>query len=502
MSSPDSQSSPQPSSQSSSQSFDSQLSSSVSSASSEKTLTDKQKKLILIGISLASFMTPFGASMLNLSLPEIGAEFAVSAHALGWVSTAYLFSSVLFLVPMARLSDLAGRKKIFLIGMCLATLSPILQLFSPSFTILILLRVLDGIAMACVFSTSLPILSSIYPASKRGSVFGINVAVVYIGSSLGPVVGGIMTQTFGWRSLFLLLIPLAAAATVLVYHALKIEFIEGKGEPFDKKGALLYMITIFFVLFGLSNLPEIWAFASLAIGLITLPVFIYCTKKQAFPIMQIGLFFTNKHFSRSNFAAFLNYAGTYAATFFLSLYLQRILLQPAGTAGLILLVQPLLQAVFSPFVGKLSDRVDSRYLSTFGMLLLAAGLFCLSTLNAGSEIWHLIAYQIIVGIGFAFFASPNTSAIMGCVGRKDYSSASASLSVMRQSGMVLSMAIAMCAVSVFLGSTEMLQADTSASFLTAMKITFYIGIVLCLAGAVLSYSRGPSVREEEVCEIL
>ncbi|MDR0767310.1 MAG: MFS transporter [Methanosarcinales archaeon] len=480
------------------------MSSTAHSSGFSKTpsFTPEQKRMILIGISLASFMTPFGVSMLNLSLPEIGADFSVSAHALGWVTTAFLFSSVLFLVPMARLSDLVGRKKIFMTGMALAVISAIIQPLSPTFHILILLRVVDGIAMACIFSTTLPILSSIYPASKRGSVFGINVAVIYIGSSLGPVVGGFMTQNFGWRSLYLLLIPLAVISMVLVYRALKTDFIEGRGERFDKTGALLYMVTVFFVLFGLSNLPEMWAFASLAIGLAALPVFIYYTKNQTHPIMQIHLFFTNKRFSRSNFASFLNYAGTYSVAFFLSLYLQRILGLEAGMAGLILLSQPLLQAAFSPFVGRLSDRIDSRYLSTFGMLLLALGLFCLSTLNGETEIWHLIVYQMILGIGIAFFASPNTSAIMGCVSQKEYSSASASLSVMRQTGMVLSMAIAMSMISIFLGNTEMLQADTMPSFLMAMKTTFYIGIVLCLAGAVLSYLRGATIREEKVSEIL
>ncbi|MDL2260917.1 MFS transporter [Methanimicrococcus sp. OttesenSCG-928-J09] len=485
----------------------------VSSASSSKmpplmptptttpTLSEKQRKWVLIGISLASFMTPFGAAMLNLSLPEIGADFHVSAHSLGWVSTAYLLSSVLFLVPMARLSDLAGRKKLFLIGMVLATISAILQPFSPSFWVLVLLRTLDGLSMACVFATSLPILSSIYPASRRGLVFGINISVIYIGSSLGPVIGGIVTEYFGWRYLFLLLIPLAAVSTFLVYRALSVEFIEGKGEPFDKKGALLYMITVFCVLFGLSNLPQAWAFVLLAAGLIALPIFIIYSRKQTYPIMQIGLFFTNKRFTRSNFAAFLNYAGTYAVIFLLSLYLQRVLMLPSGTAGMILLVQPLLQAIFSPFVGKLSDRVDSRYLSTFGMLLLSVGLICLSTLNADSSICLLIVFEVLLGIGFAFFASPNTSSIMSCVSKKDYSSASASLSVMRQSGMVLSMAITMCIISVFLGSTEMIQADTIPLFLDAMKMTFYIGTVFCLAGAVLSYFRGTHVRREEVCEV-
>lgn len=465
-------------------------------------LTPFQKKMVLVGISLASFMTPFGVSMLNLSLSEIGADFGVGAYALGWVSNAYLFSSVLFLVPMARLSDLIGRKKLFLVGMCLATAAAVLEPFSPTFWVLVLLRFCDGLAMACVFGTSLPILSSIYPPSKRGSVFGINVAVVYIGSSMGPVIGGIMTSYFGWRSLFLLLIPLAVLATLTVFRYLKTEFIEGKGEPFDVKGALLYMVALFFLLLGLSNLPAAWAFVSLAAGLLLLPIFIYYVKNRPYPIMQIRLFFTNKHFTRSNFAVFMNYAGTYAVSFFLSLYLQRVLLLPADAAGLVLLVQPALQAVFSPFVGRLSDRPDSRYLSTVGMLLLAVGLFLLGSVTAETPPVNLLIYEVFLGVGFAFFASPNTSAIMNCVGRKDYSTASASLSVMRQSGMVLSMAIAMCTISVFLGSTEMLRADTVPLFLTAMRTTFYIGVCLCLGGAVLSYLRGSTTHEDDVCEIL
>ncbi|MDV0445009.1 Riboflavin transporter RibZ [Methanimicrococcus sp. At1] len=478
--------------------FNSDSNSLTSESEKMTSLTPKQRTLVLIGISLASFMTPFGVSMLNLSLPQISADFNVGAHALGWISTAYLLSSVLFLVPMARLSDLVGRKKIFLAGMTLATISATLQLFSPSFAVLILLRALDGLSMSCVFATSLPILSSIYPASKRGSVFGINISVIYIGSSLGPVVGGILTQYFGWRSLFLLLIPLAAGSAVLVARAMKIEFIESKGEPFDKTGALLYMITVFFALFGLSNLPQTWAFGLLAVGLITLPIFIAYTRKQQYPIMKVDLFFTNKHFSRSNTAAFLNYAGTYAIVFFLSLYLQRVQMFPSAAAGFILLAQPLLQAVFSPFVGRLSDRFDSRYLSTFGMLLLTGGLIGLAFLGPDSSILYLLICEIVVGIGFAFFASPNTSTIMGCVSQKDYSTASASLSIMRQSGMVLSMAIAMCVIAVFLGSTEMIRTDTIPLFLTAMRTTFLIGAGLCLAGAVLSYLRGPTVREEKV----
>jgi len=457
-------------------------------------LTPTQKRLILVGISLASFMSPFGMSMLNLSLSEIGTEFGVSAHALAWVSTAYLFSSILFLVPMARISDLVGRKKIFLIGMTIACINAMIEPFVPDFWILVMFRALDGFAMSCVFATSLPILSSIYPPSQRGSVFGINVSVIYIGSTMGPVVGGIVTEHFGWRMLFFLLLPLAALGIFMVYRYLKTDIAESKGEPFDKTGTILYMISIFFLLFGLSNLPKTWAFVFLAIGLLSLPLFIWYAKNGKYPVMQVKLFFSNKRFTRSNFAAFMNYAGTYAVAFFLSLYLQRVLNLPADMAGILLLAQPALQAIFSPFVGKLSDKTDSRYLSTLGMLILAVGLFCCSTLNANTPLTYLIVYEILLGIGFAFFSAPNTSAIMNSVDKKDYSSASASLAVMRQSGMVLAMAIAMCSISIFLGSTEMLNPETVPYFLTSMKTTLYIGVVFCLSGAVLSYLRGTANR--------
>jgi len=450
----------------------------------------KQKKTIMIGICLASFMAPFAASMLNLSLPSIGETFNVSAHSLGWISTASLMASVLFLVPIARLSDLVGRKKVFIAGMLIETVAAVLSPFSPSFWILVLFRVFVGIAMACALSTSLAILSSIYPPSQRGSIFGINVGVVYLGSSLGPVIGGIMTSNFGWRSLYVLLIPLTLLSMFLVYKTIKVDFVESRGEPFDTKGAMIYMIFILFLLFGLSNLPETWAFICLAIGLIFFPIFIYYLKNQEYPIMKIRLFFTNKRFARSNFAAFLNYAGTYSVIFFLSLYLQKVIQLDPQTAGLILLAQPAIQAVFSPFVGKLSDKIDSRYLSTLGMIVLACGLICLSTLKANTPIALLIAFEVLLGIGFALFASPNTSAIMNSVGKKDFSSASSTISVMRQSGMVLSMAFAMCGISIFLGSTEMINSSTVPMFLQALKITFYIGVGCCLIGAVLSYLRG------------
>ncbi|WNY27074.1 MFS transporter [Methanolapillus ohkumae] len=460
--------------------------------------SSKEKKLILAGASIAAFMTPFAGAMVNLSLPQIGETFQVTAHALGWMSTAYLLASVLFLIPVARLADLFGRKKVFLLGTVIVVITSFLAPFSPTYDILVLLRFLDGIGMSCIFSTASAIISSVYPPKERGTAFGINVGFIYIGFSLGPVVGGIMTDNFGWQSLFFLLIPISILGGLLISYGLKGDFAESKGEPFDWAGTLFYAITVFFLIIGLTNLPNNWAIVCSVIGLISLPAFILYEKRQSFPVMKVKLFFQNKMFARSNFASFLNYAATYSIVFFMSLYLQSVDNLTAQTAGLVLLAQPVIQAIFSPLIGRMSDKIESRYLSTFGMIILAGGLLLLTTLSGNTPIPVVIAFEIVIGFGFAFFAAPNTSSIMNSVGKKDYSSASSVLAVMRQAGMALSMALAMGSISFFVGSTDMLGPEVIPSFLNAMHAVFILSAVLCLIGAAFSYARGTASKNCDV----
>ncbi|WP_338102774.1 MFS transporter [Methanolapillus millepedarum] len=461
------------------------------------TYSFRDKIIVLIGASIAAFITPFAGAMVNLSLPHIGETFHVTAHALGWMSTAYLLASVLFLIPVARLADLYGRKKLFLIGIVIIMITSFLAPFSPSYAILVLLRFLDGMGMACIFSTSLAMLSSVYPPKERGFAFGINVGFVYIGSSLGPVIGGIMTENFGWQSLFFLLIPMAFIGGILIWRGVKSNYDESRGEPFDWMGTILYAVTIIFLIFGLTNIPETWAFGSLLLGICTLPMFVLYEKRQTYPVLKVKLFIQNKLFRRSNMAAFLNYAATYSILFFLSLYLQSVDHLSPQNAGFVLLAQPIIQAILSPVIGKTSDKIDGRYLATFGMLLITAGLLLLTTLEGNTPISHIIAFEVILGLGFAFFAAPNTSTVMGSVGQKDYSSASSILSATRQAGMVLSMAIAMCSISFFVGSSDMISSEMIPNFLMAMHFTFSFCALLCLVGAVLSYLRGPTKREVE-----
>ena len=161
------------------------------------------KRSALLVATLASFLTPFMVSSINIALPAIGGEFKMSALLMGWVPTSYILAAAMFLVPFGRIADIYGRKRIFASGMWIFTITSFLLAFSTSATALITLRVLQGFGSSMIFGTGMAILTSVFPAEERGRVLGINIAAVYLGLSLGPVLGGFLTYQFGWRSIFL-----------------------------------------------------------------------------------------------------------------------------------------------------------------------------------------------------------------------------------------------------------------------------------------------------------
>lgn len=452
----------------------------------------KQKKMVLLAISIASFIGPFEGSMTNLALPLISDTFQISASMLGWVSTSYLLTTAALLVPAARISDVFGRKRIFITGMIGLGLTAVVTPLSPNFYFFLFCRMLAGFSAACVMSTAVPIISDIFIGKDRGLAFGTNTAFVYLGISLGPVLGGFLVSYLGWESLFYILLIPISIATYILFVYMKNEIYAGTDSAFDKTGTVFYAVSLTLFLFGLTKIPSLEGILITVIGFIMLVGFVQFERKQEYPVFDVNLFFENRIFSRSNFAAVFNYASTFAIAFFLSLYLQKVGLIPAKTAGLILLTQPLVQAILSPPAGKLSSVISGKYLSTLGMIIIAGGLIFLSGLQKELNIYYLVTAQITLGLGFALFSSPNTNTIMSSVSRKDQGSAGGIMATMRQIGMVFSMAIAMSSITFFIGSTDQLGPDTIDSFLLSMKTTFHICSVLCLIGAGLSWSRGNS----------
>jgi EmrB/QacA subfamily drug resistance transporter len=435
-------------------------------------------------------------SSINVALPSIQKEFHLDAIMLSWIATSYLLAVAVCLVPFGRLADIYGRKKAFTCGIVIFTLSSLFSALSISAPMLILSRVVQGIGNAMVFATGIAILTSVFPSSERGKALGINVAAVYIGLSVGPFLGGLLTQYFTWRSIFLATVPLGLIIIALVAWKLTGEWAEAKGETFDLPGSLIYGLAIIAIMYAISLLPAMRSLWIILFGCAGIIAFVKWEMKTANPVFELGLFRNNRVFALSNLAALINYSATFAVAFLLSLYFQHIRgMSPQG-AGLILLAQPFVQALFSPFAGKLSDRIEPRIVASLGMALTTMGLLFFIFLDEDSALSLIIARLVLIGFGFAFFSSPNTNAIMGSVEKRFYGLASGSVGTMRSLGMMISMGIATLIFALFMGRVQ-ITIEYYPLFLKSMRTAFVVFCLLCFGGIFASLARGKSGTLEQ-----
>ncbi|MBS7655967.1 MFS transporter [Candidatus Bathyarchaeota archaeon] len=428
-------------------------------------------------------------SSINVAIPLIEKDLNVNAALLNWISLSYLLSAAVFLVPFGKIADIYGRKKIFKIGILIYMIASILSSFSTSFLYLISFRVLQGLGGAMILSAGVAILTSIFPIGERGRILGINVAAVYLGLSFGPFLGGFLTQNLGWRILFLLNAPLAALIIFLIYLKLRREWVEAKEEGFDLIGSLIYGFMLTTMLCGLSFLSKKIGVLMSLISFLSFLIFIKFEAKIENPILNINLFRENKVFIFSNLATLINYSATFAVSFLLSLYLQYIKsLNPQDT-GLILAFQPIIQALFSPTAGKLSDKIEPRIIASIGMSLTFISLFSLSFLSNESSLNFILINLILLGLSFALFASPNTNAVMSSVEKRFYGVASATLATMRLIGQSLSMSITGLTFTIYIGEAE-ITIEKYQILLNSIKMLFMFFSFLCFAGIFASLKRG------------
>jgi MFS family permease len=335
----------------------------------------------------------------------------------------------------------------------------------------------------------MPILISVFPPSERGKVIGISAAATYLGLSLGPFIGGLITEHLGWPNIFWATVPLSAVVVVAGRALITAEGKSAHKEKFDKAGALLYGITLSMLIVGFSTLPSLSGAGALVIALLSLFFFIKWEMKFKSPLLDVELFARNAVFAFSNFAALVNYAATYAVSFLLSIYLQYVRDFSPQQTGLLLVVQPILMTLFSPAIGKLSDRVEPRFLATSGMGLIAAILFGFCFLTPATPLFVVAGALALLGFGFALFASPNTNAVMSSVDRKHYGVASGTLGAMRMTGQMLSMGLATMVFAIFHGARP-LAAEPPDKVVTSIALIFGVSALLCVGGAFLSMRRG------------
>jgi len=451
--------------------------------------TSSERSSALLVSALAAFLTPFLGSSLNVALPSIGREFRMDAILLSWVPTAYLLSAAILVVPFGRIADIHGRKLVFIWGISVLSAGCVLAAVAGEGWILIGARALQGGGGAMIFGTGMAILTSVYPRELRGRVLGINVAAVYAGLSVGPFVGGLLTETAGWRSIFWISGVLGAAMILIVLLALKGEWAEARGARLDLPGGLLYGVSLTGLMYGLSRLPDAIGVALLLVGLVMLLVFIRWELRSSSPLLDMTLFVSNRAFAFSNLAALINYSATFAVGFLLSLYLQYLRGFSPQEAGLVLIAQPVVMAVASPFAGVLSDRIEPRIVASTGMGLIVLGLATLVFLTAATPLPMLLVTLVVLGMGFALFSSPNTNAVMSSIERHQYGVAAGTIATMRMSGQMLSIGIAMLVFALVIGPVP-ITPQVHAPFLQSISIAFGIFAILCLGGVFASLARG------------
>ena len=445
------------------------------------------RRFILVLITIATFLNPFTGTAINLALPVIGTEFSADATTLAWVSSAYLLSSVIFLLPAGKLGDSRGKVTVFMAGIVVYTAGAILTIFTPTIGTLLVFRFLQGIGGAMLYANSVALITHLYPAGERGYAIGLNITAVYAALSLGPFLGGILTQFFGWRSIF---VVTALIAAPVLFSADKFPaFLNDRHrEDFDIPGLVLSSALILCLFLGLAKATTPTGLALLAAALLLGVAFYRVERRHPSPLLPVSLLASNRVFASSNLAALINYSATYAVGFLLSLYLQYIRGYEPAAAGTLLLVQPVIQIFVAPVAGRLADRIRPGLIAAGGLALSAACLFGLAALSETTPVAAIIVILAVLGVGVGLFSSPNTTAVMGSVGKRYYGSASAMVAMMRSLGMMMSMGLVLVVFAVIMGSTVVTPAIFP-EFLASMNLIFLVFAVLSVFGIFLSLKK-------------
>lgn len=462
--------------------------------------------LILLLTCVGAFMAPLDGSILAVALPQVASSLGLGWGATLWVQAAYLLAMAITLIPLGRHADHHGRLRGYLAGTAIFTVASLLAALSPDGAWLIAARTLQGLGGALLSATSAALVTEAFPPEQRGKALGLNVMAVYAGLSLGPPLGGFLVAHFGWRSLFLVNLPIGIVV-FLLGRRLQRHWQEtpGRGHALDLPGMALWSLGLAALLLPLTFAPE-WGWGSwkvwLPLGLAALvaPLFLAVERRAPEPLLDLRLLAANRAFATGNLAALLAYMALYAVAMLTSVHLQLVQGRSVAAAGWIMLGQPLMQTALSPLAGRLSDRLGPRRLCAGGLAILALGMVWLALAPPG-PLLGVLGGLALVGLGLAAFSAPNTSAVMGSVGRDRLAMASAFIATMRVTGMALSVSIlgGLAASGLGAGGWRPLLGGSAPpaallAFHRGYGIAMLTGAALALLGALVSALQAPRSR--------
>jgi len=450
-------------------------------------------------------MTPLDSSIVSIALPSIASNLQIDYATVIWIPTSYLLCLSALLLIFGRFADTRGRRRPFILGFALFTIASALCATSQNGVQLIFFRSVQGLSAAMVSATAPAIVTDAFP-DQRGKALGINAMAVYGGLSTGPTLGGFLVQYLGWRWIFFINLPIGIFVVTLSLWKLKESIALDKKERFDLVGAGTFSTALAAFLLALTLGPDYgWKGIGIA-GLLVLTgvaffLFIVAERRIGERAMfDISLISRNRLFASANLTALLNYTSMFGVTFLMSFYLQRILGFGPAKAGIVLLSMPLTMAMLSPVSGWLSDKFGSRVLSSAGMALTCLALFMLSTLTVTFPAFYVVLMLLVLGLGMGIFSAPNTSSVMGSVGKNRLGVAAGTLSTMRFTGQSLSIAIMGAVTATAIPSTILsglligIQSDigtvATEAFVEGIHRAFFVSGFIAALGVFTSLVRG------------
>ena len=452
--------------------------------------SSSRKWWVFLVVGIGTFMSALDGSVVNIILPVLRAYFKSDVASVEWVVVIYLLVVSSLLLTFGRLGDLRGHKGMYAGGFLIFVTASAVCGLAPTVTVLVAARTVQAVGAAMLFANAPAILTHSFPPQQRGQALGLQAMMTYLGLTVGPSLGGWLTQTISWRAVFYINVPVGLLAFILSLVFLPADKPEAAhAERFDWPGALLFSAGLGALLLGL-NQGDAWGWMSPAVlvcaaaAVILLGGFLRIEKRTSSPMLDLSLF-SQRIFSASTASAVLNYVSLYCVIFLLPFYLlQGRGLNPAQ-AGLLLTAQPIVMAIVAPISGSLSDRIGSRLLSTLGMLVMAAGLFLLSSLKPDSANSVILVGLAVTGLGTGIFISPNTSALMGSAPRQRQGIASGILATARNVGMVLGVGLAGAIFTSVMAGTR-----GQNGLFTAVHTGLLVGAGVALVGALISSIRG------------
>jgi len=445
--------------------------------------------LALASISLSSFVISLTVSALNVAVPTIAQDLEAHAILVSWIPTAFLLGNALLLLPAGRMADIHGRKKIFLVGILIFTVACVMGYFAPTIELLLFTRLLQGLAGALCFATGLALVMSIFTSENRGMAIGVASATLYLGLSCGPVIGGWITEHYGWRSVFLFPLVAGTVSVLLIVWKLKGEWKSDQAQAVDWYGGAVFALWVSALFIGISYIPDPKAFIFIFSGLVLMVYFYHQQLNSEYPLIRFKAILENHMFSRSLMGNLCIYASNYPFIFLFSLYLQFILGMSPANAGKLMVLQPIMMAIVAPIAGRLSDKFEPRIIATLGCLVMALAFGILQFIETETSVYFIGTALVTLGIGFGLFTTPNNSAALSSVDKARLGIASALLNLSRVSGNMIGTAMVLMLVSLLIGQVK-IEPTQYPALLVVVHLALGASCLLSLTASYFSYSRG------------